>query len=67
MNQSPSFSVIEELDFQPGELVCYCFGYTRSAIEQDFLRKGRSLILEKIATEKKAGSCDCANKNPRGR
>jgi hypothetical protein len=63
----PSLNSHELAPFQPEELVCYCFGFTREAIEQDFLRNGRSLVLEKIAAEKKAGSCDCAHKNPRGR
>lgn len=63
----PTLAVPERPWFQPDELVCYCFGHTREAIEQDFLRNGRSLILEKIAAEKKAGGCDCANKNPKGR
>ncbi len=49
------------------DLVCYCFGYTRDMIEQDFIENGRSLIMEKIAAEKKAGGCDCATKNPKGR
>ncbi len=48
-------------------LVCYCFGYTKADIERDLLRNGRSLIMEKIMAEKKAGVCDCATKNPKGR
>ena len=48
-------------------LVCYCFGYTVNDIEQDFVKNERSLIIEKIAAEKKAGGCDCVNKNPKGR
>jgi hypothetical protein len=42
--------------------ICYCFGYTRRDIEQDFITNNRSLILEKILAEKKAGGCDCAAK-----
>ena len=49
------------------DLVCYCFGYTVNDIEQDFIKNERSLIIEKIAAEKKAGGCDCVNKNPKGR
>jgi copper chaperone CopZ len=63
----PSLDSSEPAPFGPEELVCYCFGFTRANIEQDFLRNGRSLILEKIAAEKKAGGCDCAHKNPKGR
>ena len=53
--------------FQPDELVCFCFGYSRQDIEADFIQHHRSLIQEKIAAEKKAGGCDCAHKNPKGR
>lgn len=49
------------------DLVCYCFGYTVNDIEQDFIKNKRSLILGKIAAEKKTGGCDCATKNPKGR
>jgi len=49
------------------ELVCYCFGYTVNDIESDALTNSRSLIIEKIASEKKSGGCDCAKKNPKGR
>jgi hypothetical protein len=54
-------------DAQIDNLICYCFDYTKNDIEQDFIRNGRSLIMEKIAAEKKAGGCDCANKNPKRR
>jgi cation transport ATPase len=57
----------ENLDHKLNDLICYCFGYTLNDIQQDFIKNGRSLISEKIAAEKKAGGCDCANKNPKGR
>jgi len=57
----------KNLDHKLDDLICYCFGYTVNDIEQDFIKTGRSLIIEKIAAEKKAGGCDCANKNPKGR
>jgi hypothetical protein len=57
----------EKGNFQMEDLICYCFQYTRSDIEKDFNHNGRSLIMEKIASEKKVGGCDCANKNPKGR
>ena len=69
-NQPPVFPSIDSLQpvsFQPDELVCYCFGFTRAAIEQDYLQNGRSLILKRITVAKKAGGCDCVNQNPRGR
>jgi hypothetical protein len=49
------------------ELVCYCFQYTGKDIEDDFLKHGRSSVLEKILAEKKTGGCQCAEKNPKGR
>lgn len=47
--------------------ICYCFEYTRQDIEDDFNINGRSLIAEKIQTEKKFGNCQCKEKNPKGR
>lgn len=49
------------------DLVCYCFGYTESDIEEDVRLNGNSTILEKILSEKKAGACQCSVKNPKGR
>jgi hypothetical protein len=49
------------------DLVCYCFKYTKRAIENDFKENGRSLIYRKIAAEKKSGGCNCATLNPKGR
>jgi hypothetical protein len=49
------------------EMICYCFGYTREAIEQDVLKSGHSTITEKIIAEKKFGGCKCRTKNPKGR
>ncbi|HEX9021439.1 MAG TPA: hypothetical protein VF903_09275, partial [Nitrospirota bacterium] len=53
--------------FDDEDLVCYCFGYTKKDIENDFNEHGRSLIYEKIVHEKKAGGCNCASKNPTGK
>jgi len=53
---------VEQPAFQKKELVCYCFGYTREDIEQDFAKNHKSLIMDKIAAEKKAGGCDCATR-----
>ena len=49
------------------ELACYCFGYTAEDIAKDAIRNGRSVIMERIATEKKVGGCNCSKKNPKGR
>jgi hypothetical protein len=48
------------------ERICYCFGYTVADIESDVLTNTRSLIMEKIASEKRAGGCNCSEKNPKG-
>lgn len=48
-------------------LICYCFGYTEEDLRRDVLKNGRSLIMERIVAEKKAGHCQCAEKNPAGR
>lgn len=58
----------ERNEFEDDELICYCFGYTRSDIEKDYVgNNGQSTILERIAFEKNTGKCDCAQKNPKGR
>ena len=49
------------------DLICYCFNYTTLDIERDVLQNGRSTIMDKIVSEKKAGRCQCATKNPNGR
>ncbi len=49
------------------ELVCYCFNHTAADIEQDIKEHGKSTIMEKIMTDKKAGRCQCKTKNPKGR
>ncbi len=49
------------------ELVCYCFDLTAEDILIDFERHGYSTILEKIKAAMKAGHCQCAEKNPKGR
>lgn len=54
-------------EFQGKDLVCFCFGFRRHDIEQDFIENGQSTIMAKIASEKKTGGCDCAVKNPKGR
>jgi hypothetical protein len=49
------------------DLLCYCFNYTVSDIERDVSENGKSTIMEKILSEKKAGGCRCSEKNPKGR
>ncbi len=48
--------------------VCYCFGYTEEDITRDVVdNKGRSLIMERILSEKKVGGCNCGKNHPLGR
>ena len=47
--------------------ICYCFEHTADDIEEDIKVHGKSSIMEKIMTEKKAGNCQCKTKNPKGR
>ncbi len=53
--------------FKADDLVCYCFGYTAKDIEDDFIKHGKSTIIDTIARAKKNNECDCAVKNPKGR
>jgi hypothetical protein len=54
-------------DHNENPLICYCFGYTKHDLEEDFTVNGRSLIMERIMTEKRLGGCQCATKNPSGK
>ena len=47
--------------------ICYCFNYTELDIETDILENRKSTIEERIKAAKKAGSCECATKNPSGK
>ncbi len=47
--------------------VCYCFGFTRSDIENEVAETGSSTIAEQIKTEVEAGNCACEVKNPSGK
>lgn len=49
------------------ETICFCFGHTKKDIADDLKRNGKSLILEKIVSEKARGGCSCSLKNPKGR
>jgi hypothetical protein len=58
----------ENNQFKDNDRVCYCFGYSRHDIEKDYRENnGQSTILARIKSEKKAGKCNCAEKNPKGR
>jgi len=48
--------------------ICYCFGYSEEDITREVHENnGRSLIMERILTEKKCGGCDCGTNHPHGR
>ena len=50
------------------KLICYCFGYSEEDIVRDVLENnGNSLIMERIMTEKKSGTCNCKFNHPEGR
>ena len=49
------------------DLICYCFEFTSEDIQQDFIKHGRSVIMEKIKAVKMMGSCQCSTKNPSGK
>jgi hypothetical protein len=54
--------------FKDADTICYCFGYTKKDIENDYLGNvGRSTIFERIVKERQAGGCNCADTNPKGR
>ena len=46
---------------------CYCFGFTRSDIENEVAEAGSSTIAEQIRAEVKAGNCACEIRNPSGK
>ena len=49
------------------ETICYCFGYSREDIIDDYQQGGESKILMRIIAEKKSGGCECQLKNPTGK
>ena len=61
---------VKSVDVSFGErkaTVAFDFSSLTVTIEDDFAENGRSLIMERIMAEKKAGACDCAYRNPKGR
>lgn len=57
---------IKDNSTKDDDLVCFCFKFTRTDIENDWIENGRSLIYRKISGEKKSGGCNCAALNPKG-
>ena len=48
-------------------LICHCFHYTMSDLEEDVMKNKKSTIEEQIKAEKQSGACECATKNPSGK
>ena len=46
--------------------VCFCFGYTASAIAADLARCGRSTVKESVKDAVAGGLCACEHLNPAG-
>lgn len=49
------------------EIICFCFGYSREDIIDDYQKWGESKILSRIIAEKRSGGCECQLKNPSGK
>ncbi|HEY0967893.1 MAG TPA: hypothetical protein VGD88_10930 [Opitutaceae bacterium] len=46
--------------------VCYCFGFTPAMVREEIAASGKSTVVERIASEMKAGLCACEIRNPQG-
>ncbi len=46
--------------------ICYCFGYARKDIREDFRLKGDTDIQKTITERVRAGECRCEETNPSG-
>lgn len=46
--------------------LCYCFDHSAESIREDWVKAGKSTILESIKAEVKAGNCRCEVTNPSG-
>lgn len=47
--------------------VCYCFGWTRKKILNQFKQQGFSTAVQEISDKIKAGGCACEVNNPTGK
>jgi len=50
----------------PTAPVCYCFGWTPQKIQAELEATGRSMVIEQIKAQVKAGNCSCEVTNPQG-
>jgi len=46
--------------------VCYCFGWSRSRIQQEIIKTGKSSAETNIRSHIQAGRCGCEVNNPQG-
>ncbi len=49
------------------QIICYCHNHTAEDLKKDAIEHGKSVIMEQIIAESKAGNCNCATNNPKGR
>jgi hypothetical protein len=46
--------------------LCYCFGHSAESMREEWIRTGKSTVLETVKAEVKAGTCHCEVTNPAG-
>lgn len=49
------------------DYICYCFKYTKEALEKDAQHHGKSTIMAAIIHESTSGNCNCKSHNPSGK
>lgn len=47
-------------------LICYCFQYSRQTIQLEWIKTGKSTVIDEINAGIKAGQCACDWRNPQG-
>ena len=57
---------VYDKDDGPDVNVCYCYGITRQALEDEYEQTGKSNAPLRIAVNIKTFGCSCETKNPRG-
>lgn len=46
--------------------LCYCFGHSAESIQAEWTRTGKTMVVDSIKAELKAGGCHCEVANPSG-
>jgi len=49
------------------DMLCYCFGWTKTAIAQEIAQTGSTKALHDIRFKMKTKGCSCATLNPSGK